>query len=83
MKEFFRVFAFLYTCVYVFFMFPGLLFLWDTMMRHVGGVGIAIVLISLTINLILFWSLSGLEKRVSDLEYMHKEKDDDEIDEMD
>lgn len=43
-----------------------------------GGAGIAIVLISLTINLILFWALSGLESRVKDLEEMHKEKDDDD-----
>lgn len=78
MKEFFRVFAFLYTCAYVLFLFPGLMFLWNTMLEHMGGAGIAIVLISLTINLILFWALSGLESRVKDLEEMHKEKDDDD-----
>ena len=78
MKEFFRVFAFLYTCAYVFFMFPGLMFLWNTMLDHIGGTGIAIVLISLTINLILLWALSGLERRIKDLEEMHENKDKEE-----
>lgn len=75
MKEFFRVFAFLYTCAYFFFLFPGLLFLWNPMMEHMGGAGIAIVLISLNVNLILLWALSGLERRMRDLENMHKERD--------
>lgn len=79
MKEFFRVFAFLYTCVYVLFMFPGLLFLWNTIIGLMGGAGMAVLLIALTANLIFLWALSGLERRVRDLEDMHQEKDDEWI----
>lgn len=77
MRNIIKGIAVIYTIVYL-IMWLALLFVWEMISEQLGGVGIAIVLVSATVNLILLWALSGLESRVRDLENMHKEKDDDE-----
>lgn len=77
MRNIIKGIAVIYTVAYL-IMWLALLFVWEIMSEQLGGVGIAIMLVSATINLILLWALSGLEDRVRDLENMHKEKDDDD-----
>lgn len=79
MRNIIKGIAVIYTIVYL-IMWLALLFVWEMISEQLGGVGIAIVLVSATVNLILLWALSGLEDRVRDLEYMHKEKDEDDDD---
>ena len=77
MRNIIKGIAAIYTIVYL-IMWLALLFVWEMISEQLGGVGIAIMLVSATVNLILLWALSGLESRVRDLENMKKEKDDDE-----
>nr|DAL86656.1 MAG TPA: hypothetical protein [Caudoviricetes sp.] len=74
MRNIIKGIAVIYTFAYL-FMWLALLFVWEMISEQLGGVGIAIMLVSATVNLILLWALSGLESRVRDLENMHKERD--------
>lgn len=67
MRNILRIIAILYSFAF-FILFIFLLFLWETFIEQVGGLGVTILLVSGIVNLILLWALSGLADRVKYLE---------------
>ena len=67
MRLILKIISLLYSIIF-FGLFIFLLFLWETFIEQVGGLGVTILLVSGIVNLILLWVLSGLADRVKYLE---------------
>ena len=67
MRLILKIISLLYSIIF-FGLFIFLLFLWETFIEQVGGLGVTILLVSGIVNLILLWALSGLADRVKYLE---------------
>ena len=67
MRYILRIISLLYSIIF-FGLFIFLLFLWETFIDQIGGLGVTVLLVSGIVNLILLWALSGLADRVKYLE---------------
>lgn len=74
MRYILRIISLLYSIIF-FGLFIFLLFLWETFIEQVGGLGVTILLVSGIVNLILLWALSGLADRVEHLEERFQKMD--------
>lgn len=67
MRFILKILLLLYAIIFL-GLFIFLLFLWETFIEQIGGLGVTILLVSGTVNLILLLALSGLADRVKYLE---------------
>ena len=67
MRYILRIISLLYSIIF-FGLFIFLLFLWETFIVQICGLGVTVLLVSGIVNLILLWALSGLADRVKYLE---------------
>lgn len=76
MRYILRIISLLYSIIF-FGLFIFLLFLWETFIDQIGGLGVTVLLVSGIVNLILLWALSGLADRVKYLEDRFQKMDED------